>query len=90
MLQTFRKELQQINTFPVNMKNIIKSICQENPEALILLGDFNDTCLTWNADHSERKNKLLNPVQANNLFSDHITQNTKSILNLIINDAQTT
>ena len=69
----------QINTFLANLQSTINSICQENPEAFFLLGDFNDTCLTWNSDQreSELKNKLLNLVQVNNLFQiieDHTSK----------------
>ena len=70
MLQTSRNDALRINTFLANLQSTINSMCKENPETFFILGDFKDTWLTWNSDHRKRefKTKLLNVVQANNLF----------------------
>ena len=85
---------QSINTFISDLQSSLNEICIENPEALFLLGDFNDRCLSWNSDHieSELKNKLLDLVTSNNLFQiidefTHVTPHSSSLLDLIITDA---
>lgn len=66
----------------------------ENPKSLIILGDFNDRCKNFYGDHSrsELQHRLLNFVQANNLYQiitkpTRITPTSEYLLDLIITDS---
>ena len=66
----------------------------ENPKALIIQGDFNDRCKTFNSNHtdSELQNTLLHLTQANNLVQlitepTRITPTAEYLLDLVITDS---
>ena len=66
----------------------------ENPKALVILGDFNDRCKTFDSNHieSELQNRLRNLVFANNLSQmitepTRITQTSEYLLDLVITDS---
>jgi hypothetical protein len=80
----------EIELFLTNLQDTIDLATSDNPYAMTLLGDLNDRCTTWDADHldSELKNKLLNLLQLNHLhqlIKDPTRDN--NILDLLITDA---
>jgi len=84
----------EITNFLTQIQSIINKITSENPEAFFLLGDFNDSCLTWASSHkdSELKNKFVDLIQNNNLHQiiddpTHITSTSSTLIDLIITDA---
>ena len=82
------------NSFIDNIQRVLNNIYANKPESFIILGDFNDRCITWNSNHtySELSNKLLDLVTGNNLFQiidepTHVTENSSSLLDIIITDS---
>ena len=65
-----------------------------NPKTLILCGDFNDRCRTWDSDHSESDLglRLVNILSQNNLFQlikepTRVNDVSESLLDLMITDS---
>lgn len=71
----------------------INSVKQSSPDAILVLGDFNDKCESWFDNHinSELKRDLLTLSEANNFFQlidepTRITDQSSTILDLIFCD----
>ena len=65
-----------------------------NPKTIIITGDFNDRCSTWDSDHadSELGYKACNLIARNNLFQiinepTRSTEFSNSLLDLLITDS---
>ena len=85
---------ESINTFLSDMQSSFDKIYSEQYDCIIITGDFNDRCVSWNDDHpsSELKNKLRDLVTFNNMFQlisqpTHYTKTSAHILDLIITDS---
>ena len=65
-----------------------------NPKTLIITGDFNDRCQSWNTDHSDSDLglRLVNILSQNNLFQlinepTRVNNVSESLLDLMITDS---
>ena len=84
----------EVRDFLSSFQVTLNLIFSERPESLIILGDFNDKCITWDGTHrdSELGQRLYDLVTGNNLFQlidepTHITANTANLLDLLITDS---
>ena len=84
----------EVKSFIENYQLVLNNIYQDRPESFVILGDFNDKCISWEALHtgSELGQKFFDLVTGNNLFqlikeSTHITETSSSLLDLIITDS---
>ena len=84
----------QIDDFLTSLDNQIEAVMRENPDTLLLLGDFNDRCVHWEDRHtdSEMGLKFYDFIKDRNLFQlvdepTRITDTTDSLLDLIITDS---
>ncbi len=84
----------EIDNFLTNLQTTFDLINLENVDFVVILGDFNDRCSTWDSNHpeSELKLGLYDMLNTNLMFQiisepTRITANTASILDLIITDA---
>ncbi len=72
----------------------LDKVLNENPDMVILIGDFNDKCMTWDGDHSESEMgyKFYNLINDRGLFQHvdeptRVTETCSSLLDLIISDS---
>ena len=84
----------EVRRFLENFQTLLNNIYTDKPESLIILGDFNDKCITWDSKHekSELGNKFHDLVTGNNLFQiidelTHITETSAYLIDLIITDS---
>ncbi len=84
----------QVDSFIDSLSQQIESAQNDNPDALILVGDFNDRCTHWDDRHesSEMGLKFYNYLKDVNLFQmidepTRITDKSASLLDLIITDS---
>ncbi len=84
----------QVDDFLDSLNDQIENAANENPDALLLLGDFNDRCVHWDDRHasSEMGLKFYNFIHDRNLFQlvdepTRITDTSDSLLDLIITDS---
>ena len=85
---------EDISQFIYDVQSSLDSIYSNNPECIILTGDFNDRCVLFNELHpsSELGVKLRDLVNQNNMFQlitepTHFTDNSAFLLDLIITDS---
>ena len=83
-----------IDHFLTNFENIISLLLRLNPTCFVILGDFNDRCLTWHDSHlqSDLQKQFYNLLRRYHLFQiiedpTHISSQNRSLLDLIITDA---
>ena len=83
----------QAEMFINNFQDTLLNITQERYHRLIIMGDFNDRCTSWNSIHvnSELKNNLVDMLQASGLTQivdepTFSTDHSDNILDLIITD----
>jgi hypothetical protein len=87
----------EITTFMSNLEDSLDLAFSQHPESIILLGDLNDTCTTWESDHkkSELGLKLYDYINNHDLHQliqspTHVTPYfpfTANILDLVITDS---
>ncbi len=84
----------QVDSFIESFSQQTETVMNENPDALIIVGDFNDRCIHWDDRHesSEMGLKFYNLLNDLNLFQliDEPTRYTDtgaSLLDLIITDS---
>ncbi len=84
----------QVDAFIDSFSNQIENAMNENPDALIMVGDFNDRCTHWDDRHdrSEMGLKFYNYLNDVNLFQlvnepTRITEDSASLLDLIVTDS---
>ena len=84
------------NSFLESLSVSITSALELNASAVIVMGDFNDRCQTWHSDHfdSDLGLQLYNLIEGFGLSQiiespTRITDNTKSLLDLVIVDSLT-
>ncbi len=84
----------QVDEFIDSLSEQVENVLNENPDALIIVGDFNDRCTHWDDRHekSEMGLKFYNYINDVNLFQlvnepTRISENTASLLDLIITDS---
>ncbi len=84
----------QVDAFIDSLSNQVECAMNDNPDALIMVGDFNDRCVHWDDRHekSEMGLKFYNYLNDVNLFQlvdepTRITENSASLLDLIITDS---
>ncbi len=84
----------QVDSFIDSFGNQVEAAMNDNPDALIIVGDFNDRCIHWEDRHekSEMGLKFYNYLNDVNLFQlvdepTRITDNSASLLDLIITDS---
>ncbi len=84
----------QVDSFIESFGNQTENALNENPDALIIVGDFNDRCVHWDDRHenSEMGLKFYNYLNDMNLFQminepTRITEQSASLLDLIITDS---
>lgn len=81
---------EDINVFLECLHDSIASIQGSANQSIVLLGDFNDRCVTWDSDHrdSELGLKLVNLVNSLNMFQliQSPTRNNH-LLDLLITDS---
>ena len=89
--QTSEVKQSFLNYFSITVERALK----RKPFLLLIVGDFNDRCLTWHSSHEncELQLNLYNTIQSFNLvqFIDNPTRLssiTNSLLDLIITDSQ--
>lgn len=83
-----------IDNFISRLHSSISDALVYNPDSLVILGDFNDSCTDWYGRHSnsELGLKLVNLLDSNNLFQivnqpTRYTETSANILDLIITDS---
>ena len=80
----------EATNFITNLSTSLEQALYLNPDCLVLLGDFNDTCTIWDSPHtnSELGNGLVNLLASLDLFQI-VTESTRKdhILDLIITDS---
>ena len=84
----------QCNTFLDGLQDMINTMLIDSPESIVILGDFNDRCLTWDDNHnkSELGTKLKELIENNIMFQlikepTFYSNNYQSLLDLIITDS---
>ena len=84
----------QVDSFLDSLNDQIDNALNENPDTLILIGDFKDRCVHWDDRHSssEMGLKFYNFIKDRNLFQlvdepTRITDTSDSLLDLIITDS---
>ncbi len=84
----------QVDSFIDSFGSQTENALNENPDALIIVGDFNDRCTHWDDRHenSEMGLKFYNYLNDMNLFQminepTRVTENSASLLDLIITDS---
>ena len=82
------------SSFFLSLENSLESVKLTRPDVLMLLGDYNDRCIDWNAPHtqSEIGDKLSNLLSQSNLYQiinepTRYLSNQPAILDLIITDS---
>jgi exonuclease III len=85
---------EEVDSFMTHLSDSIDRVLTKNMESVVLLGDFNDTCTTWESDHKESdlKLKLYDLVNASDLHQmvhepTHITGQAANLLDLLITDS---
>lgn len=89
-----RQSAAEVANFLEDLQHSLNLVFLENPDFLLILGDFNDRCVEWESNHenSELKLQLYDLLRVNNLYQmvnkpTRITENSESLLDLIITDA---
>ena len=84
----------EITYFLIDVQSCFDSIYSENPECIILTGDFNDRSVLFDEEHptSELGVRLRDLIFQNNMFQlitepTHFTDNSAYILDLMITDS---
>ncbi len=84
----------QVDSFIDSLSNQVECAMNDNPDALIMVGDFNGRCIHWDdrQERSEMGLKFYNYLNDVNLFQlvdepTRITENSASLLDLIITDS---
>ncbi len=84
----------QVDSFLDSFGQQTETVMNENPDTLIIVGDFNDRCIHWDDRHesSEMGLKLYNLLSDLNLFQlvdepTRYTENSAHLLDLIITDS---
>jgi len=82
--------------FLLNLNQTIATVLHEDPKSVLIMGDFNDRCVTWDSNHStsELGTKLHDMITDNGLFQlidqpTHLdnTGRPQHLLDLIITDS---
>ena len=88
--QTSEVKQSFLNYFSISVERALK----RKPFLLLIVGDFNDRCLTWHSSHenSELQLNLYNTIQSFNLVQvidtpTRLSSITKSLLDLMITDS---
>ncbi len=83
-----------VDEFILCIDQTLDKVLNENPDMVILVGDFNDKCMSWDGDHSDSEMgfKFYNCINDRNLFQmvdepTRITESCSSLLDLIITDS---
>ena len=88
------QNVEEVDLFMSNFQDSLERIFRRNPSSIIIMGDFNDVCTTWDSDHrsSELGLKLYDYINGNDLHQTvleptHISPEYANILDLIITDS---
>jgi hypothetical protein len=72
----------------------LNDIIAHNPESIIIMGDFSDTCTTWNSDHvtSDLRNDLFDLVNVLDMVQlvnepTHFASNSETCIDIVITDS---
>ncbi len=83
-----------VDEFVSSIDQTLDKVLNENPDMVVLLGDFNDKCMSWDGDHSDSEMgyKFYNCINDRNLFQmveepTRITESCSSLLDPIITDS---
>ena len=93
-VSTFGQSADEVEVFVSKISKSIERVLMRNAESVVLLGDFHDTCMVWDSDHtnSELKLKLFDLINNNDLHQmvhelTHIVGDMANILYLLITDS---
>ena len=88
------QNLEEVDLFMSNFHDSLERVFRRNPESIIIMGDFNDVCTTWESDHrgSELGLKLYDYINGNDLHQTvleptHISPEYANILDILITDS---
>ena len=88
------QQIQSRNAFLDAFNDSVSLSTEENPFAIIIMGDFNDKCDSWYSDHSDSELglSLFNMVDRNGLHQlvstpTRISDTSQSLLDLILTDS---
>ena len=61
--------VEEVDIFMSNLQDSLSMVINRNPESIILMGDFNDTCMAWESEHTNSilKLKLYDCININDL-----------------------
>jgi hypothetical protein len=89
-----KQSVNEVDTFISLLQDSLDMIYLRKPESIILLGDFNDTCTDWEAEHknSDLGLKLYDLVNINDLHQTvreptHISTTYANVLDILITDS---
>jgi hypothetical protein len=89
-----RQNAEEVDSFITHLTDSVDRVLTRNVESIILLGDFNDTCTTWESDpmESDLKLKLHDLINASDLHQmvhepTHIVGKAANMLDLLITDS---
>ena len=82
---------QQVDEFMENFQFVVNIILNLSAESIVIVGDFNNWCISWNDSHcnSELGARFKELIEGNIMFQlinepTHITPNLQTVLDLII------
>ena len=85
---------QQVDEFLENFQFVVNMRLNVSAESIVIVGDFNDRCISWNDSHcnSELGTRFKELIEGNIMFQlisepTHITPNLQTVLDLIITDS---
>ena len=89
-----RQNQAEAEDFLEQLQASITNVIAHGGESIVILGDFNDTCTTWDSDHvtSELKNGLYDLVNMLDMVQlvdepTYIKNNSANLLDLVITDS---
>jgi hypothetical protein len=93
-----RQSLEEVENFLDHFQTSLTAIMARAPESIIVMGDFNDRCTTWDSVHelSNLKNDFFDMINVSDMvqlinepthWATHANGVTESLLDLIITDS---